>query len=62
MYSNVRGTAIRTKFAPPYAILFRGVLRQNERPCTVWAPKVGLGKKYIYNQSFFCYSVSSYKL
>ena len=25
--------------------LFRGVLRQNERRCAVWAPKLGLGTK-----------------
>ena len=31
----------------------RGVLRPNERPCTVWAPKLGLGKK---KQCFlFCF-------
>ena len=24
--------------------LERGILRQNEKPCMVWAPKLGLGK------------------
>ena len=31
----------------------RGVLRPNERLCTVWAPKLGLGKKKAFFFLFF---------
>ena len=38
----------------------KGVFRQNKRPCKVWAPKLGLGKKVAIN--VFCYLLSSYEL
>ena len=30
-----------------------GVLRQNERPCTAWAPKLGLGQKKSTVNTFY---------
>ena len=33
----------------------RGVLRPNERPCTVWAPKLGLGKNKAMFFVLFCF-------
>ena len=38
----------------------RCVLRQNERLCMIWAPKLDVGKKI--NNQFFCYLISSYEL
>ena len=36
--------------------LFRGVLRQNERRCALWAPKLDLGAKPTFDA--FCYLLS----
>ena len=40
--------ALKLKFATR----IRGVLRPNERPCTVWAPKLGLGER---KSNVFCF-------
>ena len=35
----------------------KGVLRQNERPCTAWAPKLGLGKTKKHLMFFLLFSI-----
>ena len=44
-------------FSKDLSYLFEGVLWQNERTYVVWAPKLGLGKKTIFDA--FCYLLSS---
>ena len=34
-----------------------GILKQNEKPCTVWAPKLDWSKQNLQSM-YFCYSLS----